>query len=360
MNFLDSLSTAEREAFVAVATEQTFPPGSQLMSEGDHANYVIVILRGWTRITVRDGGGERIVAERGPGQLIGERAALHRNVRSATATALDEVAALMMKTDDFASFISSHPRVLNVVESQIYARLTEDPGGYARSGWSGELSRSDVSTALRARLQPQLAGENCTVVLTDVVGFGALHRSDYDRKIIRRENLDMMQASLGPLWDACISQDRGDGLLLVVPPQVPTGRIIECINRELPGRLRRHNRTYNESARIHLRVAVNVGPVMTDLLGLSGESIIRTARLVEAPVLKRHMAATAAGLGIMVSQFVHETCIEYTADFAEAAEYRKVEVSNKEFRGPAWMRLIDVSPPLHDPSPADGGVLGLQ
>jgi CRP-like cAMP-binding protein len=359
-NFFNSLAPAEAEAFAAVAVEQSFPGGSRLMSEGDEANYVMVILGGWTRIAVRDNGRERVVAERGPGQLVGERAALRQNVRSATVTALNEVSALVMKTEDFASFISAHPRVLDVVENQIYDRLTENPEGYAQDGWPGALSRKVVSHALRARLQSQsLAGENCTVLLTDVVGFGALNRSDYDRQIIRREGLEMMRTSLGPLWEACISLDRGDGLLVVVPPQVPTARIIECINRELPGRLRLHNRTYSESARFHLRIAAHVGPVMGDLLGVSGGTIIRTARLVEAPVLKEAMAATGAGLGIMVSEFVHEIAIGHAAHFIDAAEYKKVEVSNKEFRGSAWMRLLDVSSPVRDPLRARGNEGGL-
>ncbi|HEY1823159.1 MAG TPA: cyclic nucleotide-binding domain-containing protein [Trebonia sp.] len=348
MNFLDSLAPAEREAFAAVAVERSFIHDSRLMSEGEQANYVMVILRGWTQITVRDNDDVRVLAERGPGQLVGERAALRPNVRSATVTALNEVSALVMKTEDFASFISAHPQVLEIVENQIYNRLIEDPDGYAQDGWPGaslRVSRSEVSDALRARLQPQsLEGENCTVLLTDVVGFGALHRSDHDRQIIRREGLEMMRASLGPLWEMCISQDRGDGLLIVVPPQVPTAKIMTCVHRELPGRLRLHNHTYAESARIRLRIAANVGPVMGDPLGLSGEAIIRTARLVEAPVLKEAMTETGACLGIMVSEFVYEIAVGRADDFIDAAEYKKVEVNNKEFIGSAWMRLVDQSP----------------
>jgi Cyclic nucleotide-binding domain len=350
VGFLDSLALAEREAFTGVAVEESFSRGSQLMSEGEQAKNVMVILAGWTRITVSGDGRERVVAERGPGQLVGERAALQENVRSATVTALHDVTALVMKTEDFASFISSHPRVLDVVESQIYDRLIEDPNGYGQTRWPPTLSRMGVSPALRADLQPQFpAGENCTVLLTDVVGFGALHRSDRDRRIIRREGLTMMQETLGPLWDACISQDRGDGLLVIVPPQVPTGRIVESVNRELPVLMRRHNRTYSDSARIHLRVAVNVGPVITDSLGLSGETIIRASRLAEAPVLKDAMADSGVGLGIIVSAFVHEIAIRYAADFDDAAEYSQVEVSHKEFNGSAWMRLVQMSPPVRYP-----------
>jgi CRP-like cAMP-binding protein len=77
------------------------------MTEGEQANNVMVIRSGWTRITAWDNGGERLVAERGPGQLVSERAALRQNVRSATVTALNEVTVLVMKTEDFASFVSA-------------------------------------------------------------------------------------------------------------------------------------------------------------------------------------------------------------------------------------------------------------
>jgi class 3 adenylate cyclase len=160
-----------------------------------------------------------------------------------------------------------------------------------------------------------------------------------------------MQQSLGPLWEACISQDRGDGLLIVAPAQIPTVRIIERVNRELPDRLRLHNRTYSESARIHLRISAHVGPVVGDDLGVTGETIIRAARLVEAPVLKETMAHTGTGLGIIVSEFVYEIAIEHIGNFIDAAEYTKVDVSNKEFRGSAWVRLVNVSPLVCGPLP---------
>jgi hypothetical protein len=345
VNFLESLAPAEREAFAGVALERTFARGARLMSEGERASYVMVILSGWTRITVQDNDGDRLVAERGPGQLVGERGALRLNVRSATVIALETVRALVMKTEDFASFISAHPQVLDVVENQIYSRLIEDPEGYGQDGWPGESPFQRASrTGLDGRPQP-LAGENCTVLLTDMVGFGARHRSDRDRHILRHEGLEIMRGSLGSLWNSCFSEDRGDGLLIVAPPRIPTTRIVECVHRELPGRLRVHNRTYNEAARIRLRVAVNVGPVTDDLLGMTGDAIIRTARLVEAPVLKEAMAATGVGLGIIVSTFVYEIALGQASELIDADEYKMIDVALKEFSGPAWMRLVDLVPP---------------
>ncbi|HXC80668.1 MAG TPA: cyclic nucleotide-binding domain-containing protein [Trebonia sp.] len=340
VNFWDSLTLAERQAFTAVARERTFAGGATLMQEGEQANYVMVIRAGWTQIAVKENGGVRVIAERGPGQLVGERGALRVNVRSATVIALETIHALVMRTEDFASFISAHPRVLEVVESQIYDRLTEDPTGYEPGDWPGMALAEQPGHAPLQSPSHLLTGENCTVLRTDVVAFGALNRNDRDRRIIRLASLQMMQVSLGHLWDSCISEDRGDGLLIIVPPMIPTTRIMERLDWELPRELRLHNRTYSESVRIKLRVAANVGPVMGDPLGVSGEAIIRTARLIDAPVFKEAMASAGASLGIIVSAFIYDTVIRHAAGLMDVDEYEEVEANVKESSMPAWMRLV--------------------
>lgn len=345
VSFWNSLDAAERRAFTAVAHERTFARGARLMREGEQANHVMVILGGWTRITVDEGSGERVIAERGPGQLVGERGALRVNIRSATVIALETVHALVMKTEDFASFISAHPRVLDIVESQIYDRLTQEPAEQGPDDWPDNLSpQLSGYPASQTQRLPVLAGENCTVLFTDVVGFGAHYRIDRDRRIIRKASLGMMRTALGALWEECISEDRGDGLLIVAPPKIPTTRLMERLHRELPGELWLHNRTYGESVRIRLRVAVNVGPVVGDPLGMSGEAIIRTARLLEAPALKESMASTDAVLGITVSDFVYETVIKHAEGWINPGEYGAVQVNVKESSIPAWMHLTDVGP----------------
>ena len=182
------------------------------------------------------------------------------------------------------------------------------------------------------------------MLFTDVVGFGGSHRNGRDRRVVRRSALEIMQASLGVHWDECIPEDRGDGHLIVVPPTVPTARIIERLHRDLPAELRMHNHTYGEAARIQLRVAINVGPVTGDDFGMEGDTINRTARLVEAPAIKRAMASTGASLGIIASTFVYETAIR-DEELASVGGYKTVRVKVKEYNGSAWLRLIDVAPP---------------
>jgi Cyclic nucleotide-binding domain len=226
---------------------------------------VIVILSGRTKISVEENGREHILAERGPGQLVGERAALQISVRSANVIALETVQALVVRTGDFAAFISAHPTVLGIVESQLYDRSREDPARYRPD---------DILADLRGSYPHLLDGENCTVILSDVVGFGARARTDEDRRVIRESLFRMTHRVLQDLPDVWSWDDRGDGLLTVVPPSVPTARIVQHLHRELPATLAEHNRAHPGSARIQLRVAINVGPVVTDTMGVSGEAII--------------------------------------------------------------------------------------
>ena len=67
----------------------------------------------------------------------------------------------------------------------------------------------------------------------------------------------MTAVSLAAIWDQCSREDRGDGLLIVVPPNVPTAHVLEYLNDTLPKALKRHNNIYGDGARVQLRVALS-------------------------------------------------------------------------------------------------------
>jgi Cyclic nucleotide-binding domain len=345
--FWQALDPVQRDAFRLVAPPRTFAAGAILMREGDQADHVIVILSGRTKICVEESGRERILAVRGPGQLVGERAALQISVRSATVIALETVQALVAPTRDFAAFITGHPEVLAIVERQVYDRLTEDPAGYrpgvvsnfgidrvaAPNRLGNSLSMRRPTPHLRA-----LNGENCTIMLSDVVGFGAGSRTDEDRRIIREALFSITHTVLQDLPDAWSWDDRGDGLLTVVSPSVPTAKVVAHLHKELAAALEEHNRVYPDSARIQLRVAINVGPVASDIMGVSGEAIIVTARLVEAPVFKKAVRESGASLGIIASTFIYESVLRH-GPYLEG--YSEIPVDVKESSLLAWMKLFD-------------------
>jgi CRP-like cAMP-binding protein len=121
-NFWTALTPAEREAFRSAAHEQVFSTGSALMRQGEPADEVMVILDGRTTVIADDDGRDRVIARRGPGDMIGESGAAPGNVRSATVVARDTVRALVMTTEDYAVFVSEHFSVPDVVKRHVKGR----------------------------------------------------------------------------------------------------------------------------------------------------------------------------------------------------------------------------------------------
>jgi class 3 adenylate cyclase len=337
-----------------MASWATFEAGEQLIGKGKSADHVIVILEGRTTICVNENGWERVLAECGPGQLVGELVGLHISIRSVRVIATERVHGLVVTTNDFRAFIGAHPRVLSIVADLNYDCLTEHRD-HNRASTIGVVTADMMPAPVRPgeesppRLEAPrpLNGENCTIVLTDVVAFGSPSRTDEDRRTIREALFGMTCAMLRDIADVR-SEDRGDGILTVVPPSVPTADIIQRLHKELLPAIGLHNTTHCEPARFQLRAAVNVGPVTADAMGVSGEAIIIAARLLETADLKRAMRMTGAGLGVIVSEFVYQAIVRHGKD---VTGYSQVQVKAKEFNGPAWMNLFQEPLPRSAPNP---------
>src|SRR6185437_2615336 len=126
-SFWNALADPEREALAAAGVEEVFRAGAVLCHAGEDTSQVTIIDSGWVKVSVTDAnGGEKILAVRGQGDVVGERAALTTGVRSATVTALDEVSAMVVPAERFAEFLRGHPRAAEVLERQVTERREED------------------------------------------------------------------------------------------------------------------------------------------------------------------------------------------------------------------------------------------
>lgn len=231
------------------------------------------------------------------------------------------------------------------------AGMTQEPRlGILDPPYRGQIAGSQaqspeygLSGTWAGRYPEPLNGENCTVMLSDVVGFGASGRNDIDRLIIREALFNMTHAALQGIPNGWSWDDRGDGLLMVIPPSVPTANVVAQIVNELPSALERHNSTHRASTRIQLRVAVCAGPVVSDTMGVSGDAIIASARLVDAPVFKAAIAGSTASLGVIASSPVYQAVIEPGPG---PAGYSRVQVEVKETSVPAWIKLFGAAIPV--------------
>ena len=196
-------------------------------------------------------------------------------------------------------------------------------------------------SAGRPGLDPgQLGNASCTVVATNVLAFDGPVRNDEDRGIIRKAMLDMTHAALQDVGD-CLFEDRGDGMLIVVPDVVPTLTIMQHLTEALPHSLRRHNRLYNVCAQIQMRIAVDTGLVEGRDRGITGLALSRALRLLDAPVLSRTLSTSRANLGMIVSSSVYDSAIRPQPG---PRKYGQVWVGGKEDSQQAWMHMIDPAP----------------
>ncbi|MWA05598.1 cyclic nucleotide-binding domain-containing protein [Actinomadura sp. LD22] len=393
--FWASLAPLEQAGFLAAAHDVEYALGEVLWREGDTADHLLVIRSGAVRISADRDGGERIVAFRGPGDIIGERAALLLRRRSATVVAVDTVRALRMSTQEFAAYLTAHTRVVALVEKEVYDRLTErvfPPQEHARTTaapldpYTGTSAYAAITAyddgvlspyAARAaepplRLTPSYAqttpptrtraipegvyatalkepparrpwtGHMCSIMFVDIASFSAPYRTDKDRLEIRRIMYELLWeafAEAGVPWDECHREDRGDGALIVVPPETPAAAVEPVVAR-LAASLHRHNRTADEAVRIQLRVALHVGPVTADPQGVSGSSVIHAARLLDARPVRQRLAESRADLAFVASAFLYETVLAH-APGHDAARYAPFTCRVKESRLKGWIRVAD-------------------
>jgi CRP/FNR family transcriptional regulator, cyclic AMP receptor protein len=122
--FLEALTPGEVADLRASGRERHYDANVALFHEGDDAGSVIVLLEGRAKLTVPNSSGrEVIVAVRGPGDLLGELAALVEAPRSATVATIEPVDALIMAGSAFASFLERNSRVALVILRMVAERL---------------------------------------------------------------------------------------------------------------------------------------------------------------------------------------------------------------------------------------------
>jgi CRP/FNR family transcriptional regulator, cyclic AMP receptor protein len=145
--FLDSLTPAESAALESRGIRRTYLRGHALFHEHGTPDRVHVLLSGFVKLSrLSDDGREVILAIRGPGDLLGEQSAIDGRPRSATATALDPVTAIVLSGDDFFRLLERESHVALVVLKMLSNRLRQADVKQM------ELSLQDTTARVAARI----------------------------------------------------------------------------------------------------------------------------------------------------------------------------------------------------------------
>jgi CRP-like cAMP-binding protein len=112
-------SKNELRAIASLTTEVDFQAGSVLTRQGDPGDECFVIVEGSVEVSIDD----RVLAELGAGQVVGEMSLLDQGPRTATVTAKTGVKVLVLNPLEFMSMLDSSPGVAKKLLRSLAQRL---------------------------------------------------------------------------------------------------------------------------------------------------------------------------------------------------------------------------------------------
>ncbi|MFC0041116.1 Crp/Fnr family transcriptional regulator [Actinomadura rayongensis] len=124
--FWAALDAGNRAALRASARSRPYAARAPLCVQGDTSDHVVVIERGWAKVTATTADGHDVVlAVRGPGDLVCESAVLGSRERSATVTALGPLRGLLVPAERFTAFLDANPGLWRLVSGTMVGRLDD-------------------------------------------------------------------------------------------------------------------------------------------------------------------------------------------------------------------------------------------
>lgn len=183
------------------------------------------------------------------------------------------------------------------------------------------------------------------IVNVDAQGSGLL--TDTEKPEMRRRLYDVTgtafeRAGIRP--PRLYQEDRGDGILGVLAPDVPPVRVVGEWIEQLHQNLRETNQHLRKPLR--LRVGLHIGRVTADAHGRSGRAVDLACRLADCTVTKAILrAADGAPLVVAASDRVHEDFILPGGRWVDPGHYRRHDVDLKEGRTTAWFMVPGRSEP---------------
>ena len=148
------LSETTRNDLFADGVTREMDRDDVLVRQGERSDHVVLVLAGRFRVVVSTyGGRDVLLAVRGPGDVVGEFAAVDGAPRSATVSALEPARILQVSAERLRMTIKSEPRFMWALLEATVARLRESDRRFV--GAAAETTKTNV-----ARLLLQIAARH--------------------------------------------------------------------------------------------------------------------------------------------------------------------------------------------------------
>ncbi len=125
MPLFAELDALQIQLIAAQLREETYEPGAIIIRQGEIGETFYVIESGRVQVSVAQDGEEKVVAERGPGEYVGEIALLLKVPRTATVRALTPTRVLALHKADFDRLVAEHLYVSRGLERETSRRMID-------------------------------------------------------------------------------------------------------------------------------------------------------------------------------------------------------------------------------------------
>jgi hypothetical protein len=183
-----------------------------------------------------------------------------------------------------------------------------------------------------------------TILVVDVEGFAGRHRTNKHQRAIRDGLYRALRTAFdeaGIQWDESANEDRGDGVLILAPPEIPKAPFTDALPSALVRALNAHNKAQlDKAARFRIRMVLHAGEIEIDSHGATSNSLNHAFRLLEAGPLKTALSRSAGVLALITSEWFFEEVTRHSTA-TDPARFRQFQIEVKETVAPAWICLPD-------------------
>lgn len=183
-----------------------------------------------------------------------------------------------------------------------------------------------------------------TIVVVDVARFTDPARTMTHQWAVREGLHDLLNrafAESGIDLGICLVENRGDGAMILLPPEVSKSLLADQLPARLVAGLKRYNAIHSAQAAVQLRVGLHSGEIRSNQIGggVVSPAISFAFRILESPEAKQALHHSRSVLALVASETFYQDVIVH--DPAAAPEsYRKINVRVKETSTQAWLRLL--------------------
>jgi hypothetical protein len=187
----------------------------------------------------------------------------------------------------------------------------------------------------------ELGPEHRSIVVIDIAGFGRWsNRTQLRARAALNAMVRAAFRAAGIAWWKLAVEDRGDGMIVLVPAAVSKVDLLDPMIPCLAAALWEHNTVAEPADRIRLRISVHAGEVHRDACGWVGTDLNLACRLVNSePVYRQLRRSPQADLVLAVSDTIHRGVVQHGYRRISPASYKPIHVVVKEVNAQAWVHL---------------------